>query len=106
MKHLAALAALPLIAACAQPPASIAAANLGDLYASTPCAAVPAMLVEQRNILAAFEAQQRATVAGDAIGVVLIGLPTSSARGGNVAGRIALTKGRIAALEDRAVNCR
>jgi hypothetical protein len=45
-------------------------------------------------------------VAGDAVGVLLIGVPVSSLTGGDVSGQIALEKGKIAALDARLLSCR
>lgn len=47
----------------------------------------------------------RGAVAGDAIGVLLIGVPTSSPTGANKAGLIGVSKDKIAALEARVVSC-
>jgi hypothetical protein len=44
-------------------------------------------------------------VAGDAVGVLLIGVPVSSLTGGDVSGQIALEKGKIAALDARLLGC-
>lgn len=99
------LAALPLIAACAQSPSSIAPVSLGNAYAGVSCQQARADLIAERQTLAALEAKQKGAVVGDAIGVFLIGVPTSSLTGGNKAGDIAASKGKIIALEARMASC-
>lgn len=99
-------AALPLLAACAQSPASIAPVSMGNAYAGTSCRQAHADLVAERQQLAALESKQNGAVAGDAIGVFLIGVPVSSLTGGNVAGHIAASKGKVMALEARVASCR
>lgn len=46
------------------------------------------------------------SAADDALGVFLLGIPMSSLTGGDKAGDIATSKGKIAALEARAATCR
>lgn len=99
-------AALPLLAACAQSPSSIAPAAMGNAYAGVACHQAHAELTAERGNLAALEEKQRGAVAGDAIGVFLIGVPVSSLTGGNVAGDIAASKGKVMALEARVASCR
>lgn len=105
MKHYLALAALPLIAACAQNPNSIAPVSMGDAYAGISCNQARGAIGPERQTLAALEAKQKSAVTGDALGVFLIGVPVSSLTGGDVAGQIALSKGKLAALEARAASC-
>lgn len=99
-----AAAALSL-AACAQNPASIAPVSMGSAFASYDCRAASADLAAERQSLAALESKQKGAVAGDAIGVFLIGVPVSSLTGGDVAGHIATSKGKIIALEARVAAC-
>ena len=106
MKRLFALAALPLIAACAQSPSSIQPVSMGNAFAAVDCASARNMLAEEREKLAALESQQNAAVAGDALGVFLIGVPMSSLSGGDVSGHIAASKGKIISLEARTATCR
>lgn len=98
-------AALPFLAACAQGPDSIAAVPMGNAFASYDCRAAAADLATERQALTVLEGQQRGAVAGDAIGVFLIGVPTSSLTGGDKAGLIGVAKGKIAALEARVAIC-
>ena len=104
MKYLPFLA-LPLLAACAQNPASIAPVSMGNAFAALPCQQAAADLTAERQALAALESKQKGAVAGDAVGVLLLGVPVSSLTGGDVSGHIGATKGKVIALEARAASC-
>ncbi|SEU02690.1 hypothetical protein [Paracoccus homiensis] len=105
IKTITAIAALPFIAACAQSPSSIAPVSMGNAYANVSCQQARADLIAERQTLAALEGKQKGAVAGDAIGVLLIGVPMSSLTGGDVSGHIAASKGRVIALEARLSSC-
>jgi hypothetical protein len=62
--------------------------------------------VAAQSRLASLESQQRSAVAGDAVGVFLIGVPVSSLTGGDKAGLIAAEKGKVLALDSRLSTCR
>lgn len=104
-KAIIALVALPFVAACAQSPASIAPAAMGNAYAGISCNQARADLTAERDNLAALEGKQKGAVVGDAVGVFLIGVPVASLTGGNVAGHIAASKGKVLALEARVASC-
>lgn len=99
-----AAAALSL-AACAQNPASIAPVAMGSAFAAQECTSARRDLLAERMTLEAAEEKQRGAVVGDAVGVFLIGVPVSSLAGGDVAGQIATSKGKILALEARVAAC-
>ena len=100
------IAALPLaLAACAQNPASIAPVSMGNAFAAQECTSAQRDLLAERMTLEAAEEKQRGAVVGDAVGVFLIGVPVSSLTGGDVAGQIATSKGKILALEARVAAC-
>lgn len=105
MKHHMTILALPLLAACAQSPGSIAPVSMGAAYTGLPCRQAAVDLTAERQSLAALESKQKGAVAGDAIGVFLIGVPVSSLTGGDVAGEIAAAKGRVLALDARVKSC-
>lgn len=105
MQKYLAFAALPILAACAQSPNSIAPVSMGDAFASMNCQQAVADLSTERQTLAALESKQKGAVVGDAIGVFLIAVPVSSLTGGDVAGQIAASKGKVMALEARAATC-
>ena len=104
MKYLI-IAAAAIVSACAQSPASIAPASLGDAYAGLPCRQAANMRATEAKTLAALSAKQTGAMVGDAIGVLLIAVPLSSLTGGNVAGDIAASKGKINALDARLAAC-
>lgn len=101
----ATIAALALVTACAQSPDAIAPVSMGGVFDALPCAQARAMLASDTQTLAVLDAQQRSAMAGDAIGVFLIGIPTSSLTGGDVAGQIGATKGKVLALQARVSVC-
>lgn len=99
------LTALALLAACAQSPNAIAPTSMGNAYANVTCSKARALFTEEQTRLAALSSKQKSAVAGDAIGVFLIGVPVSSLAGGDNAGAIATSKGKIVALEARLATC-
>lgn len=105
MKKIIAIASTLAIAACAQSPGSIQPVSMGDAYSGVSCQSASARLITERQSLAALESKQKAAVAGDAMGVFLLGIPVSSLTGQDVSGEIAASKGRVIALEARAIGC-
>ena len=105
MKPILALAALPLLAACAQGPGSIQPVATGNAFAEMNCQRAADDLTAERQSLEALSSKQRGAQIGDAIGVFLIAVPVSSLTGGDVAGQIGASKGKIAALEARVASC-
>ena len=94
------------LSACAPSPSSIQAVPMGNAYVGVSCQqAALDRAAEQRNLEALTQAQNGA-VAGDAIGVFLIGVPMSSLTGGNKAGDIGAAKGKILSLDARLAACR
>lgn len=104
-KFLILAAAAAALGACAKSPDAIAPVSMGNAYAGVSCQAASAELTAARANLTALESAQRGAAAGDAIGVFLIGVPTSSLMGGNKEGQIATEKGRVIALETRLRSC-
>lgn len=100
-----AAAVIPLIAACAQSPSSIAPVSMGNAFSTLNCQQAVNDLSAERQTLAALEGKQKGAVAGDAVGVLLLGIPVSSLTGGDVSGHIATSKGKILALEARVTAC-
>jgi hypothetical protein len=100
------LAAAFALSACAQYPNAIAPITMpSGMYDATSCRAAQAEAASIAANLAALEARQREAVAGDAVGVFLIGVPVSSLTGGDVAGQIAAERGKALALETRLRRC-
>lgn len=100
-----AIASAATLTACAQSPSAIQPVSMGNAYSGISCSAARAALASERSHLASLEAAQKGAVAGDAIGVFLIGVPVSSLSGGDQAGAIATSKGKIVALENRLLHC-
>lgn len=98
--------ALVALSACAQSPEAISPVSMpGGMYDHLSCASARA---EQERInarLTGLEAAQRSAVAGDAIGVFLIGVPASSLTGGDKAGELATEKGKSLAIDIRLDRC-
>lgn len=104
-KTIAAISAVAALSACAQSPGAIAPSSMGNAYSGVSCKSARAMLSQEQQTFAALSSKQNSAVAGDAIGVFLIGVPVSSLAGGDVAGDIATSKGKINALNARLVTC-
>lgn len=104
MKPALILAALAL-AACAARPDAIAPVSMGNAYAGTSCAEAALLRAQSTASLATLSRQQDQAATGDAIGVILIGVPVSSLAGGDVAGEIAAEKGRLISLDARLQGC-
>jgi len=102
---ISAIAALTLTAACAPNPSSIEPIPMGNAFSGSSCSDARNQLTSERSQLAILSSQQNGAVVGDALGVLLIGVPVSSLTGANRAGDIAAGKGRIIALETRVRRC-
>jgi len=99
------LAATLALAGCAQSPDAITPVSMGNAFASVTCRQAQDDLSTERQSLATLSTQQTGAVIGDAIGVFMIGLPTSSLLGNDKGGLIAVSKGKILALETRLTSC-
>ena len=98
--------ALPVaLAACAQSPSAIAPVSMAGAYDGLTCAQAQQLLAAERTALVSLSAAQQGAVAGDAVGVFLIGVPMSSLTGGDQSGAIALSKGKVAAFEAKLAGC-
>ena len=93
------------LAACAKSPDAIVPVSMGDAYASMSCANAQDALYREQSTLASLSAAQSNAVAGDAVGVLLIGVPVSSLSGSDKEGLIAASKGKIIAMETRLRSC-
>jgi hypothetical protein len=99
MKYLA----FPLIlvaAACAKPPEEIAAADIGpNPYARYSCKSLTQEETSLTQSLENLSAAQKNAASGDALGVLLLGLPVSSMSGNDKEAAISITKGRLQAID-------
>ena len=92
------------LVSCAKRPESIEPVAMpADSYATLDCSMLTADLVRERQWLADLIKKQNETVAGDTIGVLMIGVPTASATGGDQETAIAIAKGKVNALESAVV---
>ncbi|MEP2640248.1 hypothetical protein [Roseobacter sp.] len=105
MKKLLIISILTLLSACAKGPDAIAPVPLGDAYTGLSCDQANKTLIAERQTLAALEKQQRNARVGDTVGVFLLLLPVSSITGNDVEGKLATSKGKVIALEQRALSC-
>jgi hypothetical protein len=98
--RLAALAAPLALAACAQSPESIAPAYVSELpYDTFTCSQLAQEEARVEGALAAASKQQSDARTGDTVGVILLGLPTSTLSGSNVASQVASLKGQQIAIQ-------
>ena len=93
------------LAACAPSPESIAPVAMGNAFSALSCSEAQAMLTAETQTLATLSAAQTGAATGDAIGVLLIGVPVSSLTGGDKSGEIAASKGKVLALQARLASC-
>lgn len=103
----AALAAISL-GACAKAPESIAPSYVSEIpYQSYTCTQLGQERARLEQAYATTAKAQNDARTGDAWGVFLIGMPTSSLSGGNVAAEVASLKGQMTAVDKTIItkNC-
>lgn len=93
------------VSACAQSPSAIEPVSMGSAFSGLSCVQARNSLTAERSRLDSLSSAQKSAVAGDAIGVFLIGVPVSSLSGNDRAGDIATSKGKVIALENRLMGC-
>jgi len=87
------------LTACAQSPESVSASYVSDIgYRPLSCGDLAIESARLNAALTQAAKQQDNARTGDAVGVIVIGLPLASMSGGNVAPEIARLKGELAAL--------
>ncbi|QFI65240.1 hypothetical protein EKH55_0366 [Sinorhizobium alkalisoli] len=95
-----ALAATLAISSCAKRPDAIVPVDIPmAAYSNQSCAGLAQELLKEQANLAAVSKQQNQAATGDAIGVFLIGVPASSTFGGDKEGQVAVSKGKVNAIE-------
>lgn len=107
-KFVAALAAVSTLAACAKAPESIAPSYVSEIpYQSYTCAQLGQEKARLEQAYTVTAKAQNDARTGDAWGVFLIGMPTSSLSGGNVAAEVASLKGQMVAVDKTIItkNC-
>lgn len=108
MKKTLLIVSLIFVSACAKAPEDIAAVNIDEgQYRSYSCSQLKAKELALKQELENLSAKQNATKKGDAWGVFLIGMPTASMAGNDQETDIAVTKGKIQAVETQKLrkNC-
>ena len=71
-------------------------------YTNLTCEMIAAELVTEQTSLAALSKAQGEAATADAVGVFLVGVPVGSVTGGDKEGLIAVSKGKIEALQGAA----
>lgn len=103
LKIVVALALSAVSVACAKRPDAIVPVDIPmAAYTNLSCQALASELVKERNTLASLSKQQNEAATGDAVGVFLIGVPASSTFGGDKEGQVAVSKGKVNAIENAA----
>ena len=100
MKKLLLIAGLLIVSACAKAPEDIAAVSMDDgQYSRYSCTQLKQSELTLNQELENLSAKQNSAKTGDAWGVFLLGLPVSSMSGNDQETGIAVTKGKIQAVE-------
>ncbi|MCV0427173.1 MAG: hypothetical protein K5905_17060 [Roseibium sp.] len=97
------------LTACAKGPDAIKPASIPlAAYTGQSCSNLSKELVLEKDRLEDLEDAQRSAQAGDAFGVFLIGIPISSATGGDKEGDLSVSKGKVQSIElaMKSKNCR
>ncbi|UJW77673.1 hypothetical protein [Rhizobium sp. SL42] len=97
------LAATVLAAAsgCAKRPDAIVPVDIPmAAYSNMSCQQLGQEMVKEQQALAAVSKAQNDAATGDAFGVFLIGVPMSSTFGGDKEGQVAVSKGKVQAIEN------
>lgn len=88
------------ISGCAKRPSAIVPVDIPmAAYTNGDCASLARELVAEKEKLAAVSKAQNDAASGDAFGVFLIGVPVSSVAGGDKEGDVAVSKGKVVAIE-------
>jgi hypothetical protein len=102
------LAVLLAATSCAKRPDAIVPVDIPmAAYTGSSCPSLARELVKEQENLAAISKVQNDAATGDAVGVFLIGVPTSSTFGGDKEGQVAVAKGKVQAIQNamRSKNC-
>jgi len=92
--------ALLTIAGCAKRPGAIAPTNIPvSAYLNQSCSSLAQELSQEKTTLAALSKAQNSAATGDAVGVFLVAVPVGSLVGADQEGDIAVSKGKVNAME-------
>lgn len=93
---------LVVLASCAKSPEKIAAVEIGaDAYGRYSCAQLTTEKLKISQDLENLSAKQEDAASGDAVGVLLLGLPLSSMSGNDQEAAIAIAKGKVQAIDQQ-----
>ena len=104
-----AVLAMTMLAGCAKAPESIAPSYVSEVpYQSYTCTQLGQERARLEQAYATTAKAQNDARTGDAWGVFLLGMPTSSLSGGNVAAEVASLKGQMVAVDKSIItkNCK
>ncbi len=68
-------------------------------YQNMNCHDLAQEIIRENTVLASLSEQQNSAATGDAVGVFLVGVPVSSTFGGDKEGLVAVSKGKVNAIE-------
>lgn len=89
------------VSACAKRPDAIAPVDIPmAAYSGMSCKDLATESVKENTNLAALSKSQNSAATADAIGVFLIGAPMGSVTGGDKEGQVAVSKGKLQAIEN------
>ncbi|HXV31758.1 MAG TPA: hypothetical protein VD840_15635 [Sinorhizobium sp.] len=85
---------------CAKRPDAIVPVDIPmAAYSNQDCKGLTQELLKEQSKLVSLSKQQNQTATGDAFGVFLVGVPMSSTFGGDKEGQVAVSKGKVNAIE-------
>ncbi|KPF47051.1 hypothetical protein [Rhizobium sp. AAP43] len=100
-KLVLAAATLAALSSCAKRPDAIVPVDIPmAVYQGQTCQQLGQEMIKEQQNLAAVSKAQNDAANGDAFGVFLIGVPMSSAVGGDKEGQVAVAKGKVQSIEN------
>jgi hypothetical protein len=105
LKVIAASACVLFTMACTPRPDSIPPVSMTGAFDNMSCNQAMTALNAERVTLADLEKRQNSAATADAVGVFLVLIPVSKLTGGDVAGQLGASKGKVLALEQRVASC-
>jgi opacity protein-like surface antigen len=91
---------LAAVSSCAKRPDAIVPVDIPmAAYSNMTCQQLGQEMVKEQQALAAVSKAQNDAATGDAFGVFLIGVPMSSTFGGDKEGQVAVSKGKVQAID-------
>lgn len=94
-------ASLAAVSSCAKRPDAIVPIDIPmAAYQGLTCEQLASELIKEQQNLIATSKQQEQAATGDALGVLVFGIPVSSAAGGDKEGQVAVAKGKVQSIEN------